>query len=186
VIQEAEIGKRIRGRRKSRGITLQDLAKKTGFTKGYLSRIENSEKAPPVSTLIVLSKTLDMSVSEIFGERDEKISVSLVGKDERDVIAGNGTSFGYSYQSLAHKFYKKHMEPYIMTLPVSPQGNVIFQHKGEEMLFVLEGTMKFFHGEREFLVKKGDCIYFDTNLPHYAVCQGNKEVKCLMVIYAPE
>jgi quercetin dioxygenase-like cupin family protein len=54
------------------------------------------------------------------------------------------------------------------------------------MMFVLEGTMKFFHGQKEYIVEEGDCIYFDGSIPHYGVCQGKKEVKCLMVIFTPE
>jgi mannose-6-phosphate isomerase-like protein (cupin superfamily) len=72
-----------------------------------------------------------------------------------------------------------------LTLPLKPRQNALFQHKGEEMMFVLEGTMKFFHGEKEFIVEEGDCIYFDASIPHYGICQENKEVKILMVIYSP-
>jgi hypothetical protein len=42
--------------------------------------------------------------------------------------------------------------------------------------------MKFFHGGKGFIVAEGDCIYFNGSIPHYGVFQGNKELKCLMVI----
>jgi len=186
MIQESELGKRIKEYRMKKGLTLQKLAEKTGFTRGYLSKVENTKKAPPVSTLVVLAKALEVSLSEIFGEKREKSSISLVKKNERQVVARNGTVFGYSYQTLAHKFYKKQMEPYILTLPVKPKQVPLYQHEGEEMLFVLEGTMKFFHGDLEFIVEEGDCLYFDASIPHHGICQGKKEVKCLMVIYTPE
>jgi transcriptional regulator with XRE-family HTH domain len=186
MIQESELGKRIKAYRMKKGLTLQKLEEKTGFTKGYLSKVENTKKAPPVSTLIVLAKALEISLSEIFGEKGEKGSISLVKKGERQVVARNGTVFGYSYQTLAHKFYKKQMEPYILTLPVNPKQVPLFQHNGEEILFVLEGTMKFFHGDQEFVVGEGDCLYFDASIPHHGICQGKKEVICLMVIYTPE
>ena len=186
MIQESELGKRIKEYRMKKGLTLQKLAEKTGFTRGYLSKVENTKKAPPISTLIVLAKALGISLSEILGETEEKNKISLVKKIERRVVARNGTVFGYSYQTLAHKFYKKQMEPYILTLPVKPKQTPLYQHEGEEILFVLEGTMKFFHGDLEFIVEKGDCLYFDASIPHHGICQGKKEVKCLMVIYTPE
>jgi transcriptional regulator with XRE-family HTH domain len=186
MVSEEELGRRIQNYRINKGLTLQELAEKTGITKGYLSKIENSEKAPPVSTLINLAKALNISISEIFGEVEENSPICLVKKWERRHIARDGSVFGYAYETLAHKFHNKHMEPYFLTLPLKPMENVIFEHKGEEILFVLEGTMKFLHGEKEFLVEEGDCIYFDGSIPHYGVCQGNKEVKCLMVIYTPE
>jgi transcriptional regulator with XRE-family HTH domain len=186
MIKESELGKRIKEYRVKRELTLQEMEEKTGFTKGYLSKVENTKKAPPISTLIVLAKALGISLSEILGETEERNKISLVRKIERQVVARNGTVFGYSYQTLAHKFYKKQMEPYILTLPVKPKQVPLFQHDGEEILFVLEGTMKFFHGDLEFIVEEGDCLYFDASIPHHGICQGKKEVKCLMVIYTPE
>jgi transcriptional regulator with XRE-family HTH domain len=186
MLKENEIGKRIKEYRKDRGISLQGLAEKTGYTKGYLSKIEKAEKAPPVSTIINIAKALNITLPEIFGETGENCTACLVNRSERHDIARDGTVFGYAYQTLAHKFLNKHMDPYILTLPVSPREKAIFQHKGEEMLFVLEGTMKFFHGEKEFIMKEGDCLYFDGSIPHYGFCLNNEEVKCLMVIYTPE
>jgi transcriptional regulator with XRE-family HTH domain len=186
MVEEAELGKRIQQYRTNKGLTLQELAEKTGLTKGYLSKIEKAEKAPPVSTLINIAKALNISISEIFGEVVENSPICLVKKSERHNIVRDGTVFGYAYQALAHKFHNKHMEPYVLTLPLHPKENALFQHKGEEILFVLEGTMRFFHGEKEFIVEEGDCIYFDGSIPHYGVCEGNKEAKCFMVIYTPE
>jgi transcriptional regulator with XRE-family HTH domain len=186
MIEEAEVGKRIQQYRMSKRLTLQELAEKTGFTKGYLSKIEKAKKAPPVSTLINLAKVFGISISEILGEvEDDKSPIYLVKKKDRPFIARDGTVFGYAYQTLAHKFHGRHMEPYILTLPLKPRQNTLFQHTGEEMMFVLEGMMKFFHGEKEFIVEEGDCIYFDASIPHYGICQKNKEVKILMVIYSP-
>ncbi len=186
MVSEHEIGARIREFRKMRGLTLQDLSEKTNYTKGYLSKLEKSSKAPPVSTLIVLAKALDVTVSEILGETHSKASICLVKRNERREMARSGSVFGYSYQTVAHGFPNKRMEPYILTLPLRPKRKAIFQHPGEEILFVLEGTMKFFHGDQEFLVEEGDCIYFDANIPHYGICHGDKEVKCFMVIYSPQ
>ncbi len=186
MIEEAEIGKNIRKYRRIKKVTLRELAEKSGFTKGYLSKIENTPKAPPVSTLIIILKVLDITLSDIFGERTDRTPACLVKKNERTVVLRDGTLFGYAYQKLADKFYDKHMQPYVLTLPRRVKKNAVFQHAGEEMLFVLEGTMKFFHGNNEYLMEEGDCIYFDAALPHYGICQGKKEVKCLMMVYAPE
>ncbi len=184
MVDEREVGRRIKARRLGRGITLQDLAKRTGFTRGYLSKVENSTKAPPVSTLIILAKALNVMITEFFAEPLDKSPICLVKKNDRRSITRDGSGFGYGYQTLAHRFHNKHMEPYILNLPMKPKRNALFQHKGEEMLFVLEGTMKFLYGDKDFTVEEGDCIYFDANVPHYGISQGDDEVKCLMVIYS--
>lgn len=187
MVKESELGQRIKKFRIRKRITLEELAKKAGITRGYLSKIERSKKAPPVSTLINIAEALNLTLTEIFGEEEgNDTSIRLIKKKDRKIIAHDGTIFGYAYQSLAHSFHNRHMDPYILILPLRPKQNVIFQHKGEELLFVLEGVMKFFHGEKEFIVEEGDCLYFDASIPHYGICHGSKEVKCLMVIYTRE
>ena len=56
MIDEAEIGKRIRKFRLKKNLTLQMLAGRTGYSKGYLSKVEKSDKAPPVATLSTIAR----------------------------------------------------------------------------------------------------------------------------------
>ena len=182
---ESEIGRRIKASRINRRFTLEQLARQTGFTKGYLSRIEKSEKSPPLSTLGIIARVLGITISFLVGEEEQKTSFGIVKKGERPLIARKGTAFEYSYEAVAHTFPNKKMEPFILTLPLKPKKKTIVQHEGEELLFVLEGTMKFLHGNREYIVEEGDCIYFDSGLPHFGESVGRKEAKCFMVIYTP-
>ena len=117
MLPEGEIGKNLRNIRKLKELTLEELAHKSGFSKGYLSKLENSDKAPPVSTLINLAKALGVKVSTLFGEDRQPTSLSLVRKSERMLMARNGARFGYSYETLAHTYLGKAMEPYILTIP---------------------------------------------------------------------
>jgi len=185
MLPEPEIGKNICKLRKSKKFTLDDLAKLSGFSKGYLSKVENSDKAPPVSTMINIAKSLGVGISELFGEAQKSVSFTLVKRDERPVMARDGTRFGYSYETLAHSYSNKHMEPYILTIPEGIQENPLFQHKGEEMMMILEGNMRFLHGENEYLLEEGDCIYFDSGVPHRGFSVTGEQVKCLIVIYKP-
>ena len=181
VIIEAEIGKRIKTLRTERRITLDQLARQTGFTKGYLSKVEKSEKAPPVSTLLNIAKVLDVTLSVLLGEESQQSSLCLVRKDERPLMARDGTAFGYSYEAVAYKFPDRLMEAFVLTLPLSSKKKTIYQHEGQEILFVLQGTMKFFYGSEEYIVHEGDCIYFDSGIPHLGVSVSPEEVKCFMV-----
>ena len=184
-IIEAEIGKRIKAFRTQKRITLEVLAQKTGFTKGYLSKVEKSKKSPPVSTLGIIARALGVTISALLGEDAPRTPLCLVRKDERPLISRDGTAFGYSYEAMAYKYPNKIMEPFILTLPVKPKKRTLYQHEGEEILFVIQGTMKFLHGNEEYVVNEGDCIYFDSSLPHWGESIGPAEVKCFMVIYNP-
>ena len=180
---ESEIGRRIKASRINKRFTLEQLANQTGFTRGYLSRIEKSEKSPPLSTLGIIARALGITISFLVGEEEHQVSFGIVKKGERPLIARRGTAFEYSYEAVAHTFPNKKMEPFILTLPLKPKKKTLSQHEGEELLFVLEGTMKFLHGNREYIVEEGDCIYFDSSFPHFGESVGRKEAKCFMVIY---
>ena len=56
MINESEISKRIRECRLRKNLTLQMLADRTGYSKGYLSKVEKSDKAPPVATLSTIAR----------------------------------------------------------------------------------------------------------------------------------
>jgi transcriptional regulator with XRE-family HTH domain len=185
VIVESEIGKRIKALRAGKGVTLEQLARQTGFTKGYLSKVEKSEKAPPVSTLGNIARAFNTTISALLGEESQRTSLCLVRKGEGPLIARNGTAFGYSYEAMAYKYANKIMEPFILTLPLKPKKKTIYQHEGEEILFVIQGTMKFLHGSEEYIFQEGDCVYFDSSIPHFGEAIGRKEVKCFMVICNP-
>jgi transcriptional regulator with XRE-family HTH domain len=185
MLPESEIGPNIRKIRKSKKLTLDELATQSGISKGYLSKVENSEKSPPVSTLINIAKGLGVAISDLFGESRGIKSSSVVRKDDRQVMARDGTIFGYFYETLAHNYPHKKMEPYILTIPVHKGKEAVFQHEGEEMLLMLKGRMNFRVGGKEDLLEEGDCIYFDSGLAHGGTVIGEEEVKCLIVIFTP-
>ena len=183
MIIEAEIGKRIRKYRLQNNFTLQELADKTGFSKGYLSKVEKSGKAPPVATLSVIARELGASVSVILGEETLNDSICLVRQNERKLMAKSGEEFGYAYEALANPYPNKHMEPFILTYPSDDAIKHTFQHDGEEMLFVLRGKMRFKYGNSEFILDKGDCVYFDSGVAHTGEPIGKEPLKTLIVLY---
>ncbi len=185
MLPEHEIGANIKALRLSQKLTLLDLSRKAGITKGYLSKVENSDKAPPISTLIVIARALGVTVSKLLGEESAPVRCSVTRKGERRLIARSGSAFGYFYESLAHHFPGKRMEPYILTIPSKSVHKSLFQHEGEEMLLVIEGTMRFLHGEDEYIVETGDCVYFDSGVPHLGRPADDRDVKCVMVIFVP-
>lgn len=183
LINEADIGKRIKSLRHEQRVTLEALAAETGFTKGYLSKVEKSLKSPPISTLGIIARALGVGISSLLGEDQRASSICLVKKTERPQITRPGKSSEYSYEALAHAFHNKLMEPFILTLPLNPKKRILYQHEGQELLFVLEGTMKFQHGSEHLIAEEGDSVYFDSGVPHFGEAMGKKAAKCLTVIF---
>lgn len=183
-LDEREVISKIRSLRKSRGVTLEDLAKMTGVTKGYLSQIENSTKAPPFSTLDKIGTSLGVDITYFFANNeDEKreARITLVRPNERKKVAPGGHRRGYGYESLAYKKAGKNMEPYLITVGQHSSGT--FRHDGEEFLYILEGSLELNYGGEKYLFKKGDSIYLDSGVEHSAQAGGERNAKLLCIIY---
>ena len=186
MIKEEDIGKRIKELRLSQELTLEQVGQRADFTKGYLSRIENSRKAPSVSALFRIASALNVRMSDIFDEPEDSSLITIVRKNERPIMARPGSDFGYYYETLAHNFKNKIMDVYILTRPPDSGGKpIVFKHEGQEILFILDGAMEFTYGGDKYILEKGDCAYFNSAIEHYGHALGNKTVKSLMVACQP-
>ena len=64
----AAIGTTIRGLRKSRELTLKQLARRTQLSVSLLSQIERAESAASVSTLYKVATALDVRLTDLFAD----------------------------------------------------------------------------------------------------------------------
>ena len=183
-MDEKIIAENIQQARKQRKMTLQELADKTGLTKGYLSKIERSEKAPPYSTLNKIAGALGVEITDIFkkdiGTTQNK-PIVIGKKDDGKIIKESSHYVGYDYMVLAADKPGKNMEPFFIFAPFEfPQ---MFSHEGEEFIYVLEGTMEFKYGEETYILEAGDHSYFDSRTPHTGRSIGEKRAKLMVMIY---
>lgn len=184
-MEQKQIVKNIKKFRVNRKMSLERLAKLSGLTKGYVSKIENSDKAPPFSTLIKIANALNTDVNLLIAnesEVPENLSLCVVKKNERKEVISRGTLYGYHYEALAHKKVGKNMEPYIILPAFHEKG--VFSHEGEEFMYVLEGTHEFMYDGKKYMLNSGDSIYFDSVIPHSGRSIGKKKAKILAVMYS--
>jgi transcriptional regulator with XRE-family HTH domain len=176
------IAKKIRRLRQRNKMTLEEMAKKTGFTKSYLSMIEVGKKSPPIATMSKIAKALQVDIAAFFEQKKPEDHISVVRKAKRQTVVRNGNIFGYRYDSLAQtKRYKK-MEPFVITLPNRSIERGYFDHEGEELFYVLEGRINFLYGDKKITLEEGDCVYFDSGIPHRGEGAGNQVARALVVI----
>jgi transcriptional regulator with XRE-family HTH domain len=186
---EEIIARNIKNLRKKRKITLEKLAELTGLTKGYLSKIERSKKAPPYSTLNKIALALAVDAAFFLEEdyqdkKDTKISFTKKAQGRIIKSVGSlaeGSLYGYNYEALASDKSGKNMEPFI--IEPSFDEEAIFQHEGEEFMYVLEGRHELIYDGRHYLMEKGDSVYFDAGVPHTGRSLGKKKAKLLAVMY---
>ena len=181
----SQISVRLKRFRIERQLSLAELASATGFTKSYLSKIENATKVPPIGTLARISAALDVQLSEFFPESEndgdsDQAKIVVVLATERPSIIRGGTTFGYDYESLGGGFPSRWMNPFVFTFPENIGEDVYFEHEGQEFIFVLSGRVNFKVGDQEWVLEPGDSMYFDASLRHRGHALG-KEAKALVV-----
>jgi transcriptional regulator with XRE-family HTH domain len=186
---EEIIARNINTLRKKRKMTLEKLAELTGLTKGYLSKIERSRKAPPYSTLNKIAVAFGVDPAFFLEEnyRDKKeTQISFTKKSRGKIIRSvgslaEGSLYGYGYEALASDKSGKNMEPFI--IEPSFDEEAIFQHEGEEFMYVLEGRHELIYDGRRYIMERGDCVYFDAAVPHTGKSLGKRKARLLAVMY---
>jgi len=188
--QELKVGEKIRELREEQGLSLQEMADRTGYSSALLSQIENHMISPPLGALIKIAKALEIKVGTFFGE-DPREPFTIVRKQERRHISRfaskEGVSYGYSYESLGFDKKDRHMEPFLITLePATVKSEKLSTHEGEEFIFILEGEMEAILGTHKDVLYPGDCIYYDSTIPHKVQCHGDIPTRILAVIWTPQ
>lgn len=180
------IGAKIKRLRLAKKLTLQAVARETGFSPALISQIENNNVSPPIATLSKIAKFFDVKIGIFFAEEDEECRYEVVRKGERKliprVISRAGTSQGYSYESLSYRKQNKKMEPFLLTVAEKPTEENTYSHDGEEFLFVMKGTAELILDEERITLEEGDCVYFDSLLKHRLLSKDGAEVQVLAVV----
>ncbi len=184
------VGDRIKQVRAAAGVSLQQLAERTGYSSALLNQIENHLVSPPLGALGRIAQALDVKIGELWGEQ-AKEPFAIVRKGERRQVARfaskEGVAYGYTYESLGFGKMGRHMEPFLVTLePPTVKEPKPSVHEGEEFLFVLSGTMAVTIGAHSDLLGPGDSILYDASVPHHVSCHGGEVAQVLAVIWTPE
>ena len=181
----AQIASRIKRLRKSKGFNLDQMAERTGYTKSYLSQIENLKRDPPISTLLRIAHALGEDVAFLItGESREAVpqKFTVVKPHERKFAMRSSGKGGYNYWSVSHKKRDRVMDAYILTaefeFPDEPAN-----HEGQELVLMLEGRKEMIYDGNRYIVEEGDCLCYDSNRPHYSRSIGDKPAKFLLVFF---
>jgi len=182
-----ELGRRLREHRLAQGLTLEGLAGKAGFDKGYLSRIENGKKVPPIATLSRLAAALNTDISSFLSRARHatRKGVSIVRHTEKRPTVLGGSAFGYDYFALSDATEAHALQPFLFSFPAEVDKFTFFQHEGEEMLYVLTGRIEWQVGMEKYVLEAGDAIHFDSRMPHRGHSLSG-EATALVVMYSPE
>ncbi|MCF6248905.1 MAG: XRE family transcriptional regulator [Desulfobacula sp.] len=184
---ELAIASHIRKKRLEKGLTLEQLAKLTGLSKGYLSQIENNEKNPPIGTLTKIAYGLEISVIELISgepQAAKSSKLSIVRSDQQQAITHAEAAMGSIYNSFNFGRPDRLMDPYIVTVCHKyPEKPLI--HSGQEIAYTLSGRHQFYYDAQTYILNTGDIVYFDSDRPHMSRSIGKEPAKVFVIFCNP-
>ncbi len=182
---DRDLSATLRRLRKASNLTLEVAARRAEVTKGYLSKVELGSAVPSIAVVGRLAKVYGVQLSDVFLPRGKKGPFSLVRAKERTPINRNGSEYGYIYEVASLHKANPRSEIFFLTLPCIEHTRLPkLRHPGEEILFMLEGKVRFDFAGTVFILEPGDCIQFEASYEHLGVAIEGKDAKALLVISA--
>ena len=173
-----DVGVRLQGIRKLKGLSQRELAKRAGVTNSTISMIEKNSVSPSISSLKKVLSGIPMSLVEFFSlDMDEENTTQVVYKaDELLSMSSGEVAFklvGKAHPNRALAFLDETYPPGADT------GDDMYSHEGEEAGMLIEGILELTVGSEVFLLEPGDSYYFDSSKPHRFRNPGDKPARLI-------
>lgn len=159
--KQPKIGAMIRARRRQLQMTLQDICDAAGISVGYLSQVERDHATPSLGTLAQISRSLDVGMDYFISTPN--VEDALTRQGERQKYSVDGSSI--VYEQIATDFAGNILSSVIMNIPAGYRSETV-SHEGEEILYVLEGSITHKLDDEEVVISTGDSLHFRGNRPH--------------------
>jgi transcriptional regulator with XRE-family HTH domain len=157
------IGVEIRRLRTEQGMSLRELAKRTGLSPSYVSSVERSLRRPSVATLQKLASALGTHIAAMLGDRPIDPHDVVVRRERRRRLRLDLP--GILMEQLTTK--ERELEPTYMRIEPGAGIHQPYQHEGEEFVFILAGVLEItIDGSQTHVLREGDAITFASQRPH--------------------
>lgn len=177
------LARNLRRLRAERGLTLEELAKRAGISRGMLIQIEQKRVNPTLATLVRLAQGLDVGLAELV-ELGSRRRVRVISRDEVVELwsspgGGSGRLLVGSDQLDHIEFWDWRLEP----------GDV---HRAEahaagtaEIIHVLEGDLALEVDGESHTVTSGESVIFSADADHSYGNDGARPLHVLMIVITP-
>ena len=156
----AALGRDLRALRKSRGLTLNELATNIGRSVGFLSQIERGLSAPSIRDLRTLATAFEVPVSWFFltDEGDDLERDYIVRADARRAL---GTTEEGIVEELLSPDLGGSFEMFRSVIEPGTEQAEFNTRETEEAGYLISGELDLWIDENKFSLKSGDSFRFD-------------------------
>lgn len=162
----AALGARIKDWRMKASLTLEELSQRCGVSRAMLSKVERGEKSPTLPIVIRIASGFGRSLSELLGAELDQADVAVIRASERLSYRDPETGFERWVLSPAH--LDNGVEVVLHRIPPGRSTGVLppYAVPTEKYIAVSEGNLTVYVGERPYVLKAGDSMYFEVKSPY--------------------
>jgi len=158
--------------RRQRGLTLEQLAARTGLTKSYLSKLERRLSTPSIAVALRVARALDVDVGRLFSDEAAEEQIAVDRATSRTDTR---------YQLLAPSLLGKSMVPFVIRPAERLSDDPHPVHAGQEFVFVHAGRVELDYGDQTITLATGDSAYFDASIGHKIRAVGARRAEVVVV-----
>ena len=170
------LGERIKTIRKQRGMTLQNLADKTGLSIAFISKVERGLTSPAFSAILQICKALEVDLTDVV--QPSEIKRSVIKKDER--IQMSPLADGRIKHEFGTEGSRK-MKGLWITLEKGTT-DISRGHPEDELGVVIKGRLEVTVGKDAYVLEEGDTLYIEATVQHSLTNIGDEECICFFAI----
>lgn len=178
---ESKVAGRIKSYRERAGLSVVELAEKSGIEVDRIAAIEAGESLASIGVLTKLSRALGQRLGTFMDDQFRPDPV-VTRADDLDKTASR-PRHGYGYQSLAEGKTDRHMDPFRIVIPAdscAPES----AHEGEELIICVSGEVEISYGGETTLLKPGDSAYYNSCVKHSLKAVGG-DATIYGIVYMP-
>jgi quercetin dioxygenase-like cupin family protein len=136
-------------------------------TPSTISQVESDLIYPSLPALLKIAEVLDVDINSFFQESgDVKNRVVFTSGESLDMKFPDLPQDSIQGSLLTPVDFEAKIEPHIIEIqPHKTLPSHFFIHKGEEIGYLLSGTLQLKLGMTEYTVSESDTIYLTTEMP---------------------
>ena len=155
------LGNNLRRRRQELGLTLQEVANGANLSAGFISQLERNLTTPSISSLAAIARVLKSDLADFFAVPGGHALTTRATDRPNYTLDETRTR----YERISSVFPGHVMNGVIGHLQPGYQSEAI-RHEGEELFFVLKGSITVQLDGKVVVLKSGDSVHFNSEQRH--------------------
>ncbi len=160
------IGPKLRELRDLNGLSLQQLSDRSDVSPAAIHKVEQGNMVPTITTLLKLANALDRPVSYFVDEEDSAPAymVFTPAKERKEIFTSHT---GIDLRGISGPYGQYFVASAIADIdPGASSGDKPLRHPGEELIFMLSGTLEVDVSDQTVRMVAGDSVHFRTDHEH--------------------